>query len=204
MNLTDSIFVKKTLEPKREFFISKYDLISEYEIMVTFSQQINVASFQNLNLQVFPSFDLKYEKSLDGNTIRIQNKNRPWGSLGGNITLQFSGLTSVNGDSLDQVGNQVSIERPSENISNVLVYPNPWNMGNDVTIKFGNLPRIVTIKIFNSEMRLQRTIKKDSFNGIEPFDGKNEKNETLGSGVYFYRIEEPNGNSKLGKFVIIR
>ena len=204
VNLTDSIFVKKFLAPKREFFISKYDLISEYEIIVSFSQQINVASFQNLNLQVFPSFDLKYEKSLDGNTIRIQNKNRPWGSLGGNITLQFSGLTSVNGDSLDQVGNQVSIERPSENISNVLVYPNPWNMGNDVTIKFGNLPRIVTIKIFNSEMRLQRTIKKDSFNGIEPFDGKNEKNETLGSGVYFYRIEEPNGNSKLGKFVIIR
>ena len=204
INLTDSIYIKKTVSPKREFYISKYELVSEYEINVAFSQQINAASFQNMNLKLFPAFDLNYEKSLNGNIIRIQNKNRPWGSVGGNITLQFSGLTSINGDSLDQVGNQISIERSSENISNVLVYPNPWNMGSDASVKFGNLPRLVTIKIFNSEMRLQKTIRKDSFSGIELFDGKNEKNEILGSGVYFYRVEEPNGNAKLGKFVIIR
>ncbi len=204
INLTDSIYIKKAVSPKREFYISKYELVSEYEINVAFSLQINAASFQNLNLKIFPSFDLNYEKSLNGNVIRIQNKNRPWGSVGGNITLQFSGLTSISGDSLDLVGNQLSIERSSENISNVLVYPNPWNMGNDASVKFGNLPRLVTIKIFNSEMRLQKTIRKDSFSGIEMFDGKNEKNEILGSGVYFYRVEEPNGNAKLGKFVIIR
>lgn len=72
-------------------------------------------------------------------------------------------------------------------------YPNPFNP--ETTIRYGVKERgRVSIKIYNVEGKLVRTlvdeVKVPQAGGFAArWDGRNESNETVASGVYFYRLK---------------
>jgi flagellar hook assembly protein FlgD len=67
----------------------------------------------------------------------------------------------------------------------------------------------VTIKIYDFEMKLVKTILENTprAGGVEydqVWDGKNEKDEIVANGIYFFKIEGPDGQKEWGKIGVIR
>lgn len=117
----------------------------------------------------------------------------------------------------NQINNTVQVipqARVSEvNLDNVTVVPNPyriaeiWETGlSDHRIQFTNMPADATVKIFNSAGELIKTIEHSLNLSIAPsiatWDLKNEYNQLVAPGVYFYSIISGIGN-KTGKFFVI-
>ncbi len=98
-------------------------------------------------------------------------------------------------------------------LQEVRVVPNPytlaeiWEQGlKDHQIQFTNLPDRATIRIFNASGDLIKTINHDGRTSNAPsiakWDLKNEFNQMIAPGVYFYHIKSGLGE-KTGKFIII-
>jgi hypothetical protein len=113
----------------------------------------------------------------------------------------------------EEFNNTVSVrpELPIEKqtISNVKVVPNPYIVSTiwetsweEHKIQFTGLSEQATIKIFNSNAELVKTLHKDSNSSIQEWDLKNEYNQQVAPGVYFYYIDSPIGSTS-GKFFII-
>ncbi|MDR2426356.1 MAG: T9SS type A sorting domain-containing protein [Endomicrobium sp.] len=95
----------------------------------------------------------------------------------------------------------------------VKVYPNPWipdsktdndRHGNYITgIKFDNLSASGgTIYIYNVTGELVRRLDWASGKTEENWDGRNNRSEYVGSGIYIWVIKD--GGTKSGKIVVIR
>ncbi len=100
---------------------------------------------------------------------------------------------------------------PPDNLSNVLVVPNPFVIGegssqpgeSDV-IQFVNIPNPCTIKIFTLRGDLIKTLKADEKTGaIISWDQATDYGQFVQSGLYIYHLDSPIGK-KIGKFAIIR
>lgn len=98
------------------------------------------------------------------------------------------------------------------NLNEVKVVPNPyvvangWEQGDERQIQFTHLPSQATIRIMNTSGDLIRTIYHDQSNSIAPsiakWDLKNENQQLVAPGLYFYHVESSEGNTS-GKFIII-
>lgn len=98
-------------------------------------------------------------------------------------------------------------------LNNIRVVPNPyrvaeiWESGlNDNQIQFTNMPTEATIKIYNSVGELVSTIyhnaQTNGGSSIANWNLRNEYNQKIAAGVYFYHISSPIG-STTGKFIVI-
>ena len=113
----------------------------------------------------------------------------------------------------EEFNNTVSV-RPelavsSGSLDNIRVVPNPyiinaiWETGwNEHVLQFTGLTKKATIKIFNSAGELVKTLDKDNNSSIKEWDLKNEYNQLVAPGVYFYVISSPAG-TVTGKFFVI-
>lgn len=101
----------------------------------------------------------------------------------------------------------------TENLDEVLVVPNPysvaelWEQGlNDHQLQFINLPEAATIKIFNSAGELIKSLEHSANSSIAPsieiWNLKNEFNQLVSPGVYFYWVDSKIG-SKRGKIFVV-
>jgi hypothetical protein len=92
------------------------------------------------------------------------------------------------------------------------VYPNPYYASNpaetsrfDRYVTFNNLPKNVTIRIFNLAGQLVRTITKSTDSQFQRWDLMNSRNYPVASGVYIAYIEMPDvGVTKSLKFTVIQ
>ena len=111
--------------------------------------------------------------------------------------------------------NQFVGDTPSTNAklsdSNVYIYPNPFNPnGQEGIIRYSlSKPGNVTIKVYDTSMRLVKTLLKDEFQDAEieqsvPWDGKNGQGDTVANGVYFYLVESSAGEKAIGKAAVIK
>ena len=113
----------------------------------------------------------------------------------------------------EELNNTVSV-RPelaatTGSLDKVRVVPNPyiisalWETGwNEHVIQFTGLSQKAAIKIFNTAGELIKTLDKDNNTSIMEWDLKNEYNQLVAPGVYFYVISSPAG-SVTGKFFVI-
>jgi hypothetical protein len=101
----------------------------------------------------------------------------------------------------------------------VRVVPNPyvvravWDRSRDYRkIMFTHLPDSCTIRIFNLSGDLIRIINHPApgakntaeLGGMESWDMLTKNDQWAASGIYLYQVTTPNGQTKLGKFAIIR
>ncbi len=97
-------------------------------------------------------------------------------------------------------------------LAGVKVVPNPyvvasgWEVGADKQLQFTYLPGEATIHIFNSAGEKVRTLHHNAGTAIAPsiaiWDLKNEDQQLVSAGLYFYYLESPIGKTQ-GKFIII-
>jgi hypothetical protein len=97
----------------------------------------------------------------------------------------------------------------TESLNNVKVVPNPYRISaiwesswDEHIIQFTGLLQKLTIKIFNSSGELIKTLSKDNNSSILGWNLKNEYEQQIAPGVYFYIINSPIG-SATGKFFVI-
>jgi hypothetical protein len=102
----------------------------------------------------------------------------------------------------------------AQTLENVFVAPNPFivqsgfvgeSVGGDINtqLRFYNLPRTCTIRIFSYSGQLIQTIEHDADKVDHAYFQVTRNNQLIASGVYFYVVDAPDGSRTHGKFVII-
>ncbi|MDD5688238.1 MAG: FG-GAP-like repeat-containing protein [Elusimicrobia bacterium] len=96
----------------------------------------------------------------------------------------------------------------SADMSNVKVYPNPYNPDTAVLgkLKIINLPMNSVMKLYSVDGELIRELKELDFGNLGwlEWDGKNGDGDKVARAVYIYHIEDAAGNKKTGKIGLIR
>jgi hypothetical protein len=112
----------------------------------------------------------------------------------------------VNHFSIFRIGQFIQV---ANDLLNVVVYPNPidFNSVSNGKIKFTNLTRDPTIRIYTISGELVKTILPDTSDnpgndGKAYWDGRNEEGSLVTRGLYIYLILDEVGNRKIGKFVV--
>jgi len=92
-------------------------------------------------------------------------------------------------------------------------YPNPFSpLIANRAVRIHYKPKSdgsVTIKIYDFEMKLVKTLIEDEekIGGEEydeDWDGRNEKGEIVANGIYFFKVEGPDGQEEWGKIGVIK
>lgn len=105
---------------------------------------------------------------------------------------------------LSAIGSTLGLEQ-------VYIAPNPFlvksgytGAGNvDTQLRFYNLPKTCTIRIFSFSGQLVQTIDHNENNIQHAYVQITRNNQLIASGLYFYSVETPDGSRCHGKFVII-
>ncbi|MDO8549915.1 MAG: T9SS type A sorting domain-containing protein, partial [Ignavibacteria bacterium] len=137
---------------------------------------------------------------------------RPIGSIGREYRLrvvnlkssQETGSLAINSGA----GSYVVLTSFAKDLSDVYVYPNPANIERGI-VTFANLPKRAKIIIFSLNGEKINEIEETDGNGGVDFKLSDQTGETLGSGVYIYRIvmlDDSNNEveEKIGKFAVIK
>jgi flagellar hook assembly protein FlgD len=97
-----------------------------------------------------------------------------------------------------------------ENLNRVKTGPNPFIIGDQLNnfFTFRNLTRNSIIKILTINGHLVRTLEGGFGNEIlgsfGQWDGRNQMNRLVSSGVYVYLVMDEEGNTQRGKILVIR
>lgn len=202
-------------EPEKEMYLKKLEVISNYRILLAFSDNIDSESGTNLN-----NYIIKPVGKIDKIELHPINKNEIYidfdqsvlmGSLGitysitAKNVLDESKLFSITGGA----GNTLSFVFFSGDLSNTYVYPNPIKLSEKPTIRFANLTSKATVYIYTLGGVLKRTLSEVDGNGGVEWDGRDERGNELESGVYLYKVKGfTNQNkeieSELKKFTLIQ
>ncbi|MEW6050862.1 MAG: cohesin domain-containing protein [Candidatus Zixiibacteriota bacterium] len=114
--------------------------------------------------------------------------------------VSLSEITRVDMAGADGRYVNVTMSSGTSNVPSTFVlgqnYPNPFNP--ETTISFA-LPQSgrITLTVFDLLGRTVRTVADGDYaagNHTVVWDGRDERGESVGSGVYFYRLETPAGN----------
>ena len=103
-----------------------------------------------------------------------------------------------------------STEKAKGKLDKIRVVPNPYFAKStyelnqfDHVIKFSNLPRTCTIRIFNLAGDLVKTIEKtDQTTSIAEWNLFNESEIPVASGFYIWHVDAPGIGAKYGKFAV--
>ncbi|MDD5688264.1 MAG: right-handed parallel beta-helix repeat-containing protein [Elusimicrobia bacterium] len=97
---------------------------------------------------------------------------------------------------------------PTIDLSNIKIYPNPYNPAIAVhgKLKVTNLPINSIIKLYSVTGELVRELKELDFGNLGwlEWDGKNSDGDNVSRGVYIYQIEDSAGSKKTGKIGLIK
>ena len=99
----------------------------------------------------------------------------------------------------------------TQSLEQVYIAPNPFLVTSGYTgagdvntqLRFYNLPKLCTIRIFSFSGQLVQTIEHDENNIQHAYVQITRNNQLIASGVYFYSVNTPDGSRCHGTFVII-
>ncbi len=117
-----------------------------------------------------------------------------------------------NGNSWDTVRTAVPIG--TKGSETAYAYPSPFSP----VVTEGQVTRIhyrprkdgaVTIKVYDFAMNLVKTLedRQQRSGGMEydaVWDGRNEKGDIVANGIYFFKVEAPDGQTERGKVVVLK
>ena len=94
----------------------------------------------------------------------------------------------------------------SDVFANLKVYPNPFRLGLNTSIKIIGLPVDTTLKIHGVDGGLIRYLNEADFGnyGWITWDGKNSEGNNVAFGVYVCVVEDGKGNKKTGKLAVLK
>ena len=123
-------------------------------------------------------------------------------------TVDESGILRANQNTITSVIGNTPTESTLDKIT---VAPNPYVGTNEAELEefetllgFHHLPAKCTIYVYTLLGNLVDIIHHDSATGSEFWDMTTRSNESIASGLYFYRVTTPDGKEKVGKFAVIK
>ena len=189
-------------------FVKKVEMISKTHLVVYFNHPMEQQSVENtMNYQIYPDDHVVTAglDSLDQQVVHLYltGKNR-MGSLGEIYYLEVRDVKDVwDQPLLSDLGNKFEILQKVDNLSNIVVYPNPFRMGDGRNeIMFANLPNGCEIFIYTANGKKLIDLANDGFTGGVRWDLKNEWGDKIASGVYVYVVRYKD-EQKTGKFLVI-
>ncbi|MCK4644462.1 VCBS repeat-containing protein [bacterium] len=98
--------------------------------------------------------------------------------------------------------NFIGTKNYSENLENILVYPNPVDKNQMENVIFANLTENCNIKVYaiSGELVFEKELNQIEYS----WNMKNNDGEEIKSGVYIYVIENDKGERKTGKIAVVR
>jgi len=134
------------------------------------------------------------------------------GASGRTSFLRVSGIYSENGIKITQgSGSVFSLTFVKEDLSGVVVYPNPYNHSKSLNkkITFANLTKTAVIRVYSITGEFIKELKTTGENGGIEWDVKDSRGGELPSGVYIFKAEGKNSagqsvEEKTGKFAVVK
>ena len=153
---------------------------------------INTTVFYSANYNLLNGLDYVWVGSTDG-LARLREVNRIWEG-DWKVFVASNSLASS---------------------SDVYAYPNPFKPDGNKPLKFkystDNLQKNVTIRIFDFNMNLLRTVIQNAprnFSNesapIDTWNGLDDKGNEVPNGVYFYRIDLSGSDPLFGKIIVLK
>jgi len=210
-------FIMDSTIANQEFFISSFEILNSYLVSVTFNLEVDQSTITNTNNFTFEPENKAASISIgaDNRTILVDLKGgKPVGSVGREYVMRIknvrSSMSSGNIEINPGAGSYIVLTSFAKDLSDVYVYPNPVEMGAGATkLTFANLPRFAKLIIWTIDGTKITELEETDGNGGIDFNLKDDSGNTLGTGIYFYRIvmlDESNNETeeKLGKFAVIK
>ena len=92
----------------------------------------------------------------------------------------------------------VDPENPNTSIISLINYPNPFSTYTKISFSASKGIKHSSIKIYNTKGQLVRTLEpsydETPNQGYAIWDGKNDNNNDVANGIYFYKLETNNGS----------
>jgi subtilisin family serine protease len=194
---------------RQTLIVEEVSFPTERQVRLRFSAPLNADAAETVDHYAISPRGRIVDAVLDSNTPRevvLRVDDVVVGATGSETTLTVRSMTSADGATLASEGNTVALNRPSEDLANVYVYPNPYRAarhGSAVTV--AGLPSDATLRILSPAGRLVREIRvrSNGSGGVE-WDLRDRRGQLVPSGVYLIRVEAPNSDSVLKKAAVIR
>jgi len=132
-------------------------------------------------------------------TIQVYDEGRSINPSGNSFTDTF---TKTNPVHIYVISSSSSSGGGVNPLDTIRVYPNPFKIGEGKTLKIDNItPPNVKLKIYTSNGETIRELNENEFNnlGYILWDGKDSGGKEVSAGIYYYVVEDENGNKKTGK-----
>lgn len=199
------------------FYIATLKLINPSTLRVDFNINVDSVSSYNISNYSIEPFNLKViSAERDKNDKKILylnvNSNNNIGPSGKTYFIRLNNIYSESGLKISNgSGSVFSLAFVKEDLSNVVVYPNPYNKSKSVKhlVTFANLTKTAKVYVFSlsgeSVIELSET---DSDGGIE-WNLRDSRGNEIPSGIYIYKVEGKNSlgtdvDTKMGKFAVVK
>ncbi|NIM03947.1 T9SS type A sorting domain-containing protein [bacterium] len=161
------------------------DFHDKIRITFTYPQWLNLA--QQNPLRIF----------------RLNETVRKWEEQKGHTVDVFANTIGIDAVNFSIYKVMIKI---NSGLDDLIVYPNPFKVkeAKDGCVKFINLPKNVTLRIYNIAGEMVYKKVYDNTGGGITWDGKNDSKRTVATGVYIYLLKDDNGNKKTGKISVIQ
>lgn len=196
----DTLFIVPEPVKRSAFYLTRFEVFSRQKARIFFSSPVEVASLSSVLLKN-PGIGLTVINPL---LLELESLKQPIGNAGKPLLVDFDGLLSVNGDSLDARTRYVSLETMGSSVKELLVYPNPWRPGTQQDLTFAGLPSGTTIAIYDITLRFLKELTVEHGAASVNWSGEGNDGKRVGSGIYIFRATGPDGQVKEGKFAVIQ
>ncbi len=208
------------------FSVSRIDSVSFYITSVSLIQPSTLKAEFNLNTDTVTSLNASnysFEPfGINAVSVRrddskksilyLQLSGTNVGASGRTYFLRVSGIYSENGIKITKgSGSVFSLTFVKEDLSGVVVYPNPYNHSKSVNkkITFANLTKTAVVRVYTITGEFIKELKTTGENGGIEWDAKDSRGGELPSGVYIFKAEGKNSagqnvEEKTGKFAVIK
>ena len=178
-------------------------LTPNYQIPSQYVQSLLLDGFDNLwvgmdqGLSFFPSDSYFGENYNAENSLLTSNNVQSFtlDNTTGNLYIGTDrGLTCI----------QTPYAEPELNLNNVIMYPNPFKVGEHTSVTIDNLAQNTAVYIYSPSGYLVRSFTQNEIDGkMIKWDGTNKAGDYVASGVYIVVAAIQEGETNVGKLAVI-
>jgi subtilisin family serine protease len=196
---------KYILDDTEKPYVREWKFESNQSLILKFNVPMNSNTILDVaNYELEPSGYVQNIESVNDSEqiYRFTFSSDTYGKSSGVTTyLTLSNLFSQQGVNL-QDGNRIALVSSSENIADMLVYPQPA-VAEDGWLMFSNIVEGTSIKIFDINGHFIAELDELDQNGGVRWNLRDQSGSIVSSGIYIYYATFEN-QTKLGKFTIIK
>lgn len=196
-----------TPDTTKYLYITRHQVLNPQEAIIWFNTPVGNSALNANNYRLSPIGQVSGVEfaNTQQTGVKIALKGAAIGALGYPLQVTLNNITALNGVSFpDREGNTVVFSSYAEDLSDVFTYPNPvlkdlWFEG----MRFANLTRTATIRIFTVSGQLVTTLEETDGDGGYTWNMAGSNGERIAPGVYLYHVTAPDVEDFLGKFAVL-